>query len=181
MTHFLRPPLSPPPHLVYRLQRSEQEKMHRSGRLFPHRTALYLAFIWANMPVAWKALGGEFSRAWWLMVLATMTSLSLISLVTTDPGRVPSDTVQQLCAAEVGVGVTQVRSEPVVPSLPEVIAHCQCGTAGGPRCIARHDTKGARPGTGSNTSRVVLDLALTPPHPLDPCPETLAAAAAVLQ
>eukprot|EP00752_Nemacystus_decipiens_P001508 g1480.t1 len=72
----------------------------------------YLAFLWANTALGWTFVGEDASgarrgtgaaaernspasspaphvlHAWWLVLLAALTTLSLVTLTTTDPGRV---------------------------------------------------------------------------------------------
>ncbi|CAN0092242.1 unnamed protein product, partial [Ectocarpus sp. 8 AP-2014] len=67
------------------------------------RLAGYLAFLWANAALGWtflreSAAGGTplsaFFRAWWLLLLSALTTLSLVTLTTKDPGNVRKSTAQ---------------------------------------------------------------------------------------
>lgn len=78
------------------------------------RLAGYLAFLWTNVAVGWAVVVGAggsaaatFRAWWWLLLLAVMTSLSLVSLSTTNPGKIPADDVDA-CPASASEGRVQL-------------------------------------------------------------------------
>lgn len=94
-------------HAEYRLEAS------LTPLIISNRLIGYLAFLWGNVVLGWAVLGGNlFLRGWWLLLLSAMTSISLVALTSTDPGRITASESgeQQLCPVARGRGhLAQVR------------------------------------------------------------------------